>query len=114
MITDIIYKVYRLEKRLKELEKNNTLTMREDFGTIPRGEGITVNNTVYSQHAKQAMLILAPANIFLQVFLSDKNYQAKGMVCIPLERGENRIEVTCFAFEQDVNCVLVTKIINLG
>lgn len=114
MITDLIYKVYRLEKRLKQLEKNNAPAIREDYGTIYKEQGITVNNTVYSQCGKQAMLILAPANVLLQASLLNKIYSAKGTLCIPLVRGENKIELTCVAVEQDVKCVLVTKIIDLG
>ena len=56
MITDIIYKVYKLEKRIKQLEKNATPAMREDYGLIVKGQGITVNNRVYSQRAWHSRL----------------------------------------------------------
>lgn len=114
MMTDLIYKVYRLEKRLKQLEKNSAPAMREDYGVISKDQGLTVNNTVYSQCGKQAILILAPAELMLQASLMNKTYSAKGTLCIPLVRGENRIELTCCALDQDVKCVLLTKIIDLG
>ena len=114
MITDIIYKVYKLEKRIKQLEKNAPPAMREDYGLIVKGQGITVNNRVYSQRANQAMLILAPSDVLLTAFVRDKSYRAMGSLCILLARGENDIELTCAALEQDVKCVLITKIIDLG
>lgn len=112
MINNIIYKVYKMEKRLKHLENVCSPSMREDLGMLSKGTSVTFSSTVCSQSAKQALLVLAPANILLST--QNNENSAKGTLCVPLSRGVNSVKISCTAQEEDMRCILTTKIIELG
>lgn len=114
MTGDIIYKVYRLEKRIKQLEKEKTPVIHEECGLILQGRSYTTKCNVFSSGGKKAMLILTSADVQVYVQITNKSYNARGVLCVPLSTGDNKAEITCLAVAGDVNCTLIIKIIDLG
>lgn len=114
MIADIIYKVCKLEKRIKQLEKEKTPVMSEDCGLLLQGHSYTTNCNTFVGGGKKAIIILTSPDVQVYADTADKSFSARGFLCIPLLKGENKIEITCLAVANDVNCTLITKIIDLG
>lgn len=114
MIADIIYKVCKLEKRVKQLENEKTVTLREDGGTLLQGHSYCTSCNVFCSGGKKAMLIMASAEIQVYAETQNNSYNARGVLCIPLSKGENKVEIVCLAVASDVHCILTAKIIDLG
>lgn len=114
MIEDIVYKLCKLERKVKILENHYFNCGITQLGSMASGETETVGISQYCPKGNSALLIIAPSELKISVTGRDVCSSGRGIIAVPLKRGQNSFDVSVTASESFLDNALITKMIELG